>query len=382
MKIFFDINKSIYKHNQDGSLIKVLNPNECNGGICLVMDNSTSVADKNIFINVYEKNTKQSIIKKDITLELDDNISVNYEHNDKIFVFAMTKSYFLSLIDDYGFDKVYPLEFFLMKMGRGKNGIISNDIMYIRKYDSDYDFKSHYLLSQVESTFYIGLNTDIYINTIDKLIDNNDGVSINIGIYSKDVLENLNRDIKNFDIKYFIQQVKEHRSFHFIDKISNRYKKTILHRYLYFVDFILIGILSLFVFLYLVAIASNSSLNNKVEEQNIQLEKFNNLNKNILKDLPKMSFNKFQIMDTKDSLTEFSKYNPSKFVYSFDSNKNLINIKMTISGISNVESLVSFLKEKKYNNKYEKKRGYDFDFDINIKLDQNQNLVNSKSKRR
>ncbi len=48
MKIFLDINKNIYKYNNN-SLIKINDLNDCDGGVCLTINTSTRLEDKNLY---------------------------------------------------------------------------------------------------------------------------------------------------------------------------------------------------------------------------------------------------------------------------------------------------------------------------------------------
>lgn len=383
MKIFFDINKSIYRYNNDNSLTKITNYDDCDGGICLSMNISTRLEDKNIYTNIFDGNVKTDFIKKELKIELEDYVYSTHNEDDKIFVFGMTKDYYLHLIDGCGFAKVFSLEYLLLKLGYGKNGIISNDIMLLKRYETDDDYRSNYLTTTNEIVYYVGLSIDIYIKNLERILDGEINSNTNICIFSNEILDKL-QNISNVSINQFESLIQQYKNFYIVDAYSQRYKKQILHKYMAFFDIFFIVIIATIVFFYLKSIAQEKIYQKQLEEQNIQIEKFEKLNQEILQELPKMDFYKFPLKESRDLLVPFTDYNPTKFIYDFDIQKNNIKINMIVNGISNVEKLVSFLKEKKYENTYIKKDGYNFEFNITIKIKQeksskrNQNLKGEK----
>lgn len=365
MKLFFDINKIIYKYNyKEKNLVRVVDFEECKDGICLIMNTSTSLEDKNIYNNIFDSDVKNDFIKKELKVELEDFIYNTYIDNKRTFVFGMTKNYFLHLIDYCGFSKVYPLEYMLYKMGSGRNGIVSNDLMLLKRYESEDDYKSNYLKGNSDETmYYLGLSTDIYIRNIERMKEDSD--NSHIAIFS-DEINNQNDNYGNMFIKDFEDFVKNYSKFYLVDTISNRYKKYILHKYMALGDVVFLGILGLICFFIFQGYTQEKIYESEIEEQKIKIAKFDKLNKEILQEIPKMDFYSFPLKESKDFLIPFTKYNPSKFLYNFDVKKNKINVYMIVNGIANVEELVKFLKEKKYANTYTKKDGYNFEFKIDI----------------
>lgn len=379
MKIFFDINKSIYKYN-DGTITKINNYDDCEGGICLSMNISTRIEDKNIYTNVFDKNIKSDLIKKELKVELEDYVFNTHIEDDKTFVFGMTKEYFLHLIDSCGFSKVYSLEYLLLKLGYGKNGIVSNDIMLLKRYENDDDFKSNYLTNTNETVYYVGLAVDIYIKNLERMLNDEDSMNTNLAIFAKEVLEQL-PNLNNITIDRFEDLIKEYKNFYIVDTYSQRYKKQILHKYMAIIDVVFLVIIGVIVFLYLKSQAQETIYKNQIEEQNEQIAKFEKLNKDILQELPKMDFYKFPLKEAKDLLIPFTKYNPTKFTYNFDVQKNKIKINMIVNGISNVENLVAYLKSKKYENSYTKKDGYNFEFNISLNIKQDKSSKSQKNRK-
>lgn len=378
MKIFFDINKSIYRYNNDNSLTKITNYDDCDGGICLSMNISTRLEDKNIYTNIFDRNIKTDFLKKELKLELEEYVYTTHIEDDKTFVFGMSKDYYLHLIDGCGFSKVFSLEYFLLKLGYGKNGIISNDIMLLKKYESDDDFRSNYLTTNNETVYYIGLSVDIYIKNLERILDGELNSNANMAIFSNEILEKL-PNISNVSIDTFESLIKTFKNFYIVDNYSQRYKKQILHKYMAILDIFFILIIAAVSFFYLKSIAQEKIYEDQIQEQNNQIAKFEKLNQDILQELPKMDFYKFPLKESRDLLIPFTDYNPSKFTYDFDVQKNKIKINMIVNGISNVEKLVSFLKEKKYENTYIKKDGYNFEFNITLKIQQEKSTKKNKA---
>ena len=381
MNIFFDINRIIYKYEKDGTLKKINdeNKNECLDGICLITNVNVGSEEKYIYTNVFDYKTKLELIRKDIKTKISDFVFSSYIENKDNFIFALSKSYFLKLTDEYGFKKVYPLDFYLYKLKNGRNGIVSDHMMLIKKYENELDFRIDYLKSNANETlYYVNVSTDIYIQNLTRM--SNDSDDINIAILSnniKDKVENISQ-FNLLDLNDFIKIVKLYDNFYIKDKISNRYKKQVLHRYLYLSDIILISLLAFIVFFYLKGTSEVVYYNSEIESQSEQISKFDKLNKDILAQLPKMEFNKFPLEEARNVLIPLTDYDPSKIVYTFNIPKNEIIVDMTVSGISNVESLVKFLKDNNYENSYNKKEGYNFDFQIKVVIDKSKQQKNNK----
>lgn len=375
MKIFFDINKNIYKYNNN-SLIKINDLNDCDGGICLTINTSTRLEDKNLYTNVFDKDIKTDLIKKELKLELEEYVYQTHIENNKIYVFGITKEYFTHLIDTCGFEKVYPLEFLFLKLGYGKNGIVSNDIMLLKRYESDDDYRSNYLSNTNETVYYIGLSVDIYIKNLERMFGD-DVIEANLAVFANEIIEAI-PSISSVSIDRFESLLKQYKNFYIIDNISQRYKRQILHKYMALGDIVFLSIIGVFVFLYLKVIAQENIYKSEIEEQTLKITKFEKLSKDILQELPKMDFYKFPLDIARDYLIPFTKYDPSKFTYNFDIPKNKIEINMIVNGISNVENLVGYLKSQKYENTYIKKDGYNFEFKISIKINDNSNIKGKK----
>lgn len=376
MNIFFDINKMIYKYEKDGTLKKVEHNSECLDGICLTANVNSSIDKKYIYTNVFDVKTKIELIRKELKYELGDYVFSNFIEGKNNFVFALEKKYFLNLMDDYGFKKVYPLEFFLYKLGSGRNGIVSDQLMLLKKYENEMDFKTNYLGNQSSETiYYINLPIDIYIQTLQRVSD--DSIDINIAIFSKEVAKEIN-SFNRVDIDQFNKFIKLYDNFCIKDKISQRYRKQVLHRYLYLGDVALIGLISIAAFFYLKSSSEYLYYSSEVESQGQQISKFDKLNKDILAQLPKMEFNKFPLKEAREVLVPLTHYDPTKTLYTFNIPKNEILVEMTVNGIANVEKLVSYLKDNNYENSYIKKEGYNFDFKIKVKINKEKESANKK----
>lgn len=365
MKLFFDINKTIYKHNKDGSLTKVLDVEECNGGTCLVMNTSKSIEDKNLYTNVFDSDVKTDFIKKELKLELESYVYSTLIEDDKTFVFGITKDYFTMLIDSCGFNKVYPMEYFLYKMGEGRNGIVAEDILLLKPYADESCFRSDYLSGSQDTVYYVNLNVDIYIKNLERLQE--DSIDINLAIFSNKINETM-ETLGNINIDSFIQLINEYQDFYIVDNISTRYRKKILHKYMAIGDVVFLGIIATIVFFYLKNISQESYYNSEIETQSNQISKFTTLNNKTKSELPKMKFDSFPLEASKNILVPFTSYNPIKFKYEFDIKKKNIRIFMMVNGIKNVENLVGYLKSKKYKFSYIKKNGYNFEFKIIVKI--------------
>jgi len=365
LKIYFDINKTIYKYEKDQTLSKISDIRECEGGTCLILNTSMAIEDKNIYTNVFDSTIKNDFIKKELKLELEDYVYNTHIEDDKTFVFGMTKEYFLHLIDGCGFNKVYSLEYFLYKFGPGKNGIISDDILLLKKYESEDDFRSNYLSGNHDTIYYVNLSVDIYIKNLERMKE--DLLGMNLGVFSNKVKEQMPEE-NGIGINDFISLVNEYEDFFLNDNISIRYKKQILHKYMALGDVFFISVIGVILFFYLKSLSQESYYSKEIEQQSAQLIKFDNLNKQIKQELPRMDFYTFPLENAKDVLVPFTKYDPTKYTYKFDIKKKKINVFMIVNDISNVEDLVGFLKSKKYKFSYIKKNGYNFEFKIVIKI--------------
>ena len=379
MNIFFDINKVIYKYENDGTLKKITQENrgECLDGICLITNVSTTSEDRYIYTNVFDYKTKIEIIKKEIRNEMKEFVFSNFIEDKNNFVFALNKKYFLNLMDNYKFKKVYPLEFYLYKIKNGRNGFVSNQILLLKKYENEMDFKINYLnpSGANETLYYINLEPSIYAQYLQRM--SNDSIDINLAIFSKEIAETIN-NFNILTIEDFKRVLKIYDSFYIKDKISNRYKKQVLHRYLYLGDVVLIGLLTVVVFFYLKFSSENLFYESEVETQSTEISKFDKLNKDILGELPKMEFNNFPLKETTEALIPLTNFNPLKTIYNFNIPKNEIMVDMSVSGIDNVESLLKFLNSNNYENSYIKKEGYNFDFKIKVIIDKSKQNNNKK----
>jgi hypothetical protein len=366
-KIFLYVNGEVFHIKKTGiSTVSPKDAMECKGGICLYYDSSRNAKDS--YLKPHDKQTKESLIKSDISNTVNINVSNKIRINDNNLYFALNRSRFIAIVTQYEFAKIFPLEYIFFKLGTGVSGIIDKKVVITNEIKDIRDVQSQHFLSDGTkqfNLFYADINkTEILKSVFDSLGKYNGDMNI---VALGEMSNYSNFGTLDFDA---LESIVKLDKFHLVDNVSPLYKRRVVKKYLLYSDFMLIAVGSILLYLSYTDFATNYILDTKVDSVQEKKSKVQKRFNTIKATLPHLNFKDMESDLFYENINFLRPFNISKHAYSFDKKK--MNASFDIIGIYETRAFLNYLKTRrdikyKYNAVSVGSETFHFTLEFNIK---------------